>query len=259
MSMDEPARDLAVSEILFRSARELSWPPDQEARYYEFFHVLRNRLNSLKLGLYIGRRLEQESGRPADSRWDEVERLYQLLEQSFVQVSTIVRPIRPQPLSLNLPLFLQEKARGWRNRLGAADHGFALVVPESPTTAVFDPSLLGQALDQLAAWRFGVGARPRLLMGTEDGDVTLIWDEIGNPSPTEPDSAIHGCCSIALATLARVVASHQGETSVNRDGGFRVRLRWPLSPAFATAVNANVGTRSPRASTPTAHAESSRS
>lgn len=234
MSRNDTAID--VGEILFQAARGPSRSPAESLVFREFCHAMRNRLNSLKLGLYAGRKLEQEAGRPVDPQWDEVERLYMRLEQYFNQVQAVFCPLGLQPLALNLPLFLQEKARKWRYQYPASDGGLALVVPDAPATAVLDPSRLGQALDQLAAWRLEAGGRPRLLMGVEDDDATLIWDEVDPPQHhSDPDRHAHG--QISLAVLAKVVTDHSGKIDVNHNGGFRVRMTWPLRPTFATTTD----------------------
>src|SRR4051812_16601356 len=128
----------------------------------DFCHLLRNRLNSLQMGLYLARRGASQ----ADPRvWDELDGHYREAERVIDLFQTICRPMPLTPITIGLGLVLGDFAARWTPRFLA--HGVAMDVSmvESDGPSHLDPSRLSQGLDALASWRLdhvGTGGRLNL-------------------------------------------------------------------------------------------------
>ena len=103
----------------------------------EFFHDASNRLNSLKIGLYIGRR----DASPAQGAvWEELDQSYRGLEQLIDRLQTICRPLELTPVRGDLGEWLEDaqgvlvvarrRAEGPPRVAAAAEPGRRLVRPE---------------------------------------------------------------------------------------------------------------------------------
>src|SRR5689334_2037426 len=70
----------------------------------EFCHLFRNKLNCMRLSLYLAKRQA-----PPDmvTRWAELEARYREVEQFLDQLQLICRPMPLKPMSLDLGQFLE--------------------------------------------------------------------------------------------------------------------------------------------------------
>ena len=115
-----------------------------------FCHLLRNRLNSLQMVLYLAQR-DDLHGVP-DS-WDELNSAYRQAERAVELFQTVCRPLELMPIPTNLGAVLKDFLGRWSPRFEAAGRELVweLSGPDSPTWV--DPSRLNLGLDGVAAWR----------------------------------------------------------------------------------------------------------
>ncbi len=213
---------------------KLAQDPVQVAELYkllgEFCHLVRNRLNSLQLCLYLASRAERtEDRRP----WTELDRRYRESVRKVEQVQALCRPIRLSVTPMSLALLFHDREREWSSLLEARQSRLILRPPARDASGQFDPIRLVQALDHLVEWRADAVSR-----GTEiqlswwgDGDwLEFLWDESRGQGSRETSKSARATPveSLPLAILARIIAEHGGRLDVETDRkGLRVRSRWP--------------------------------
>lgn len=200
-----------------------------------FFHDVRNKLNSLKIGLYLARRKASTPG----PIWDELDQSYRGLEQLIDRLQTICRPLELTTVSGDLGLWLEERRVFWSSRLVSSGRRLDWSPPAAPAVGRFDPMRLILGLDALVAWRAGEGTgdeAARLTWGIDHGRFQVEWSEEG-PRPPEPlEGRDSRSVSMTLPLLAHIMAAHGGSIAVSRRGGLVIRLTWPcdggsLAPA----------------------------
>ncbi len=209
---------------------EIARDPSLRAAVYdrigEYFHQCRNRLNSLKLSLYLVKR--QADGELSDA-WSCLDRHYGELEQKVDTVQRLCRPMTLSRVRIGLELLIDDRRSAW-TEVWTARHGtLRFVGPPGPVVARLDVDRLGHALDAFVAWRAEQGGEAldvTLRWWSESGDVRLSWEE--SPGAADPDPAEDSRWS--LPWLIRVIAEHGGETEVRDGEGWRLALRWPASP-----------------------------
>jgi hypothetical protein len=254
VGMPEQAVARKVPIALYRIARDPERTNDLHQLLREFGHQMRNRLNSLKLGLYLGRRIDENSGGRAGD-WEHVERQYLALERLFEQYQAVWQPMRIMPIQLCLGLFLREKSQVWRSRFRPQGVEVDLLMPQAPPIARFDASQLGSALDRFARWRAEAlteGATIRIVLEAHAAEARLRWEE---PAPAASLGESETSNWVALPILARVVAGHGGSIDLDTEPGFRVHMRWPIdvrpvegtAPAVSCAAIASFTCRRPAA------------
>jgi hypothetical protein len=188
----------------------------------EFCHTFRNRLNGLKLGLYLAE-CKSTTGGP----FAELTRRYAEVEQFVDRVQAICRPLRLTPMPLTLGTILAERRASWTDCLAARGRTLEFAPPREESRAVLDGVLLAHALDSLVAWRAEEGGEDepvRLAWHSGSGQIDLTWDE-PRTRPCRPrrDSVP----TLALPLLARVASAHGGHLVVSDDDGFRVEVLLP--------------------------------
>lgn len=209
-----------LSHALLRVAGE----PAKLGALYEilgdYCHALRNRLNSIKLSLFLARR---QACPLADSAWAEAESSYRAVEQFVEQLQAICRPMALFAIPLDLNALVAERLPSWRDELGRRGRALEVEAPDGPAVGRLDPARLTQALDSFVAWRARSGARSsvRLRWGADDDHLALEWHD---PQGTDPDDATG---ALAMPLLARVVAAHGGRCQLDDESGLRLRCRWP--------------------------------
>lgn len=193
-----------------------------------FFHDARNRLNSLKIGLYLARRAATSQSRRV---WEELDLSYRGLEQLVDRLQMICRPVELSVVDGDLGPWLDERRAFWASRLAAEGRMLVWSPPTAPAVGRFDPMRLIQALDALVTWRAaepGTGEPVRLSWGSDGNQFRLEWSEEG-PSPDDPLEGRDGRpVSMSLPILAQVMSTHGGSLAVSRQGGLVVRLAWPI-------------------------------
>jgi hypothetical protein len=186
----------------------------------DFCHLLRNRLNSLQMSLYLARR---DDGSTEPQIWDELDRQYHAAEGVVELFQVVCRPMTLTPITIGLGLVIADFAGRWGPRF--AERGLVLTssLTDADGPSTLDPSRLSQGLDALAAWRLDrcrVGARTVLRGSVARGVSRLEWSEEGQVRFC-PDG------ELPLAAMARVASAHGGTMTQEEDHGWRVRIEWP--------------------------------
>jgi hypothetical protein len=194
-----------------------------------YCHRLRNRLNCLKMSLYLAKRLEKGDGL-AD--WVELEARYRTIEQLMDELQIFYNTTSLQTIRAPLGMFLDERRPTWSQWLAARERKLELLPPSSPAVGAFDPSRLGQCLDALASWRAEVGppeTTVRIRWWADAGRLHLYWEE--------PGARLRQCAgadrpeSLALPMVARVMAAHRGTLELSSHDPVRLGLHWPIDVA----------------------------
>lgn len=186
----------------------------------DFCHLLRNRLGSLQMSLYLARR-DQASGGPG--AWDELDRQYRAAEGVVELFQSICRPMQLTTVSLGLDLVLRDFCSRWEPRFAKRGLAFTCEFDGVGSPSRLDPSRFALALDALAAWRLDrgdIGRTFALIAATRKGKSRLEWRESG-PPPTDPEG------ELPLAALSRVAAEHGGGVTRDDGNGWCVRIEWP--------------------------------
>ena len=201
---------------------------DLERSLGDFCHQSRNRLNSLKLSLYLARR---QCPKPLDPAWHDLEAEYQNLETQFQRIETTCRPIRPALISLSMNLLFEDRKEQWSAIWSKRDQSLGFDSPTTPCVARFDVAMLGAALDSLVEWRAEQGtpgSMARVGWWVASGQANLAWIE---PSTSEADgsSAPTGAHQVnwSLPILSRVIAEHTGSWQLDTAQGWSLHLTWP--------------------------------
>jgi hypothetical protein len=201
-----------------------------------FFHDARNRLNSLKIGLYLARRTAHESHR---GLWTELEQSYQGLERLVERLQAVLRDSEIAPVAANIGPWLEERRYLWSSWLGAKGRSLEWVPPDSPVFGCFDPMRLVQGLDALVSWRSGegiVGETCRLSWRDDANQFLIEWTEEGSTVPEPLEGREGRSVSMVLPMLAHIMAAHGGSLFVMKRDGLVVRLSWPREPVSSTTA-----------------------
>jgi hypothetical protein len=219
-----------LAEQLLRIARD----PELRRTVYkwlgDYCHQCRNRLNSLKLGIYLA---IKQSPSANSGRWTEIDRQYRELERRVDRLQTLCRPMSLSRVTLALDLLIEDRRESWTRSMSSNDRSLEFVPPAERAIASFDVERMGQALDSLVAWRAGDGSSSRsakVRWWVEAGHAHLVWEEDGDPSPgvgqLPPDDGPTWC----LPLFARIALAHDGDYRVLDDRGWRLELTWPSGP-----------------------------
>lgn len=227
--------DGSVSSTLLEIARTGEVRSTLEERFSDYCHACSNRLNSLKLSLYLAQR--QPAGR-SDRLLQTANERYQLLEQQFELFRAVCRPFKLSPVQLDLALLIEDRRVEWTKIL--AESGVQLVFepPGLPVEVRIDADRLGQALDEMVRWRASV-CRPGVVVTLEWGWqidsaqarwAHLIWREFSVRSNAGRPAESHVGSTWALPVLTRVLTEHGGSVSCHDQGGWQAELLWPTCP-----------------------------
>ncbi len=215
-----------------------------------FCHQSRNLLNSLKMSLYLTRRSEPGLACP---RWANLEGRYARIETLYDRLQFICRPMKPSCVRLSLRLLFDERRRVWQEIYASSGRELRLKGPSAIGQDVgdFDPNLLGRALDALVEWRaeaVDTETDAQLSWDAEGDRLSIGWREYARldharacpRSITLGEPWASGCSvseadaepSLALPTLARVMAAHGGTMSLieprdDASTSWGLHLSWP--------------------------------
>lgn len=186
----------------------------------DFCHLLRNRLNSLQMSLYLARR---DEGGAEPGLWEELDRHYRAAEGVVELFQVVCRPMTLRPITIGLGLVIGEFANRWTPRFAGRGIAFTAGLAEADGPSRLDPSRVAQALEALANWRLEraeAGSRMSLRGWVGNGASRLEWAESGSSRPGRDGD-------LALAALARVASEHGGVMSEGGRECWGVRIEWP--------------------------------
>jgi hypothetical protein len=219
------ARERDQQEGLSCALWRVATDPAKVQALYEllggYCHEVRNKLNGIKLSLFLARRQACPLSDPA---WAEAERCYRDVEDLVERLQLICRPLDIFAIRLDLSGLISERLPSWRRALAARGRRLELDAPDGPAIGRFDPARLAQGLDGLVCWRARTGdpdASIRLRWGADHDHLALEWHE---PDGTDPVDATD---DLALPILARIIAAHGGGCQLAAGPGLRLRCRWP--------------------------------
>ena len=212
---------------LIRIARD----PDLRGMVYdrlrEYCHQCRNRLNSLKLSLYLALKNRPSNG---PDPWVDIDRQYQELERRVDRVQALCRPLTLSRVTLGLELLIDDRQEAWSRTMSSGGRELELVAPTERAVASFDVERLGQALDSLVAWRASAdsaGSMARLRWWEEAGYAHLAWEEPPEAGPSAGGVVSEDTAAWTLPLLVRVVLAHGGDYLVAEACGWRLEISWP--------------------------------
>lgn len=199
----------------------------------EFCHALRNRMNVLKLGIYLA---QQSAAGPA-AELEPLTGQYRGVEALVESVQSACRPIRLACVMMPLGSVLEERRTAWSEALAAQERTLEWSPPRTEAPAALDPGMLTHALDEVVAWRSAVGlpaSTVRVSWHTAGADIRLDWEESGPASGTvaAADPGRERLPALAVPLLARVAAAHGGRLELPAGGGpFRLSVFLPATRA----------------------------
>ena len=199
-------------------------------RLGDYCHQCRNRLNSLKLMIYLMMKLTPA---PTVGTWEEINRHYGDLERRVDQIQNLCRPMIVTRVTLELDLLIDDRREAWTRSMIANGRTLEFVAPAERALASFDVDRLGQALDAIVAWRAGdeSAERPaRLLWWVESGRVHLSWEEPASTRSGVQCRPMARGSIWALPLMARVADAHGGECRLRQDRGWQLDVSWPFRP-----------------------------
>ena len=221
---DSLANDSLARELL-EIARDAGLRQSVYLQLGEYCHQCRNRLNSLKLSLFLAIR---QSDREHAGDWEPVERRYLELERIVDRVQTICRPMNLSRVTIDLELLFEDRREEWSRWMAAGGGDLKWAYPRARSPASFDVEWMGQALDALVRWRAGGLTEDRQAVfrwWVESSRACISWEE----SPEVGTNSHEGGATWALPLIARVLEAHGGEYRVSLSFGWRIDLSWPLS------------------------------
>ncbi len=197
-----------------------------------FFHLIRNRLNSLQMCVYLGRRTEAIDAKAA---WEELDQAYRQAEKIVDVFQGLCRPMPLSPIPMGLDLILNDVAARWSPQFAGRQATLQVDARSGSDHGRVDPSRWSCVLNMLADWRchrVAPGTGITLRAGVREGRSFVEWDE-RTARPGEPDPG----GILPLAMMARVASAHGGTMSRDDRNGLRLAADWP--PAIATPIQAN--------------------
>jgi hypothetical protein len=188
----------------------------------EYCHLVRNRLNCVKLGLYLARRDSQDGH---SDRWIHLDQLYGEVEAFVDRFQTVCRPFQLAPMKVDLGSLLEERRPVWDGWLSKRGRWMNWRAPATPAVGRFDVARLSHGLDALAMWRAETGPADtpvRVSWKAQEDRLNLSWEEAGPWCADDQQST-----GLVLPLLARLVSAHGGSLRLSLKDGLHLRLSWP--------------------------------
>lgn len=193
----------------------------------DYCHQCRNRLNSLKLSIYLARK--QGNGSSLSS-WSSIESDYKALEDQVERLQAICRPIPIAPVLIDFALLIDDRSSSWRDALSRHGRGLRVDPPMQRCDVCFDVDRVGTAFDALVHWRASRppadGSRSETVLlawGREGDDFVIRWTERLSDDRQSPDAVD----AWSLPILSRVVSEHGGSVEIVDQPGWMLIARWP--------------------------------
>jgi hypothetical protein len=201
----------------------------------EFCHGVRDRLNALKISLYVA-----NQGLPPafQHSWSEIHEQYLGVEHFVDQFQTVFRPMSLSLLNATLGRLIDENREEWDRLIQSRGANLFWSRPKTEPTGAFDPMRLTDALDRFVHWRaeqLQPGTMVYASWTTESDQYRFTWEErhtsASRPPATPSDAARqeHRCANMALPMLTRVMALHGGAVSIRSGDEYLLELRWPVT------------------------------
>ena len=221
MMLHPPAIDESLAiDTLCRLAADPSQAKALHDVIGDFCHIIRNRLNTLQIGLYLAK---SHSPATCPKVWEELASHSREAERRIALFQTVCRPMILRPITIGLDLVLNEFVNRWAPRFLA--RGVSL---ESPGLAIhepsrIDPSRIGEGLDAVASWRLSE-AKPG---GTIQMHARAMkgWSRIEWSEPLATEEPKRG--GLPLAVFAKVAFAHGGGLTRETRDGLRLTIEWP--------------------------------
>lgn len=139
--MPQGTTDTVLGDLLLLVARDSGLRLEVYEHLREYCHQCRNRLNSLKLSLYLAMR---QSSLPTSDPWAEIEQHYRDLESRVEQVQFLCRPLVLTRTTLGLDLLIADRREKWTRQMAEQGRGLELIPPKDRAVASFDVDTLGR-------------------------------------------------------------------------------------------------------------------
>lgn len=198
----------------------------------EFCHGVRDRLNALKISLYVANQsLSSEFGRS----WQEIHEQYLGVEYFVDQFQTVFRPMSLNLMSVSLGRLIDENRDRWERLVQSKGANLFWSRPKADPVGTFDPMRLTDALERFVNSRADEilpGTMVHVSWSAEGGRFRFSWDEKNPAGNRTPAVSLAGdgyrISNMALPMLARVMALHGGVVSVRSGDECGLELRWPM-------------------------------
>ena len=192
----------------------------------DFCHQCRNRLNSLKLCLYLARRQLKPDHCPA---WLSLENDYRRIEDQLERIQTLCHPGALAPVVMALDLLFDDRRKSWSQTLVAVGCHLEFVQSTGGTLVSFDVQRMGAALDAVVQWRAEQGRSTRTILRwwVDAQEAHVEWVEEPNLSPLQPLRHENQTFCWSIPILTRVVMDHGGTMRVDDRQGWSMRFSWP--------------------------------
>lgn len=214
-----------LTDRLIRVVRDPDLRANLERGLSDYCHQSRNRLNSLKLSLYLVRRQNPGTLNPV---WQKLEADYGLLESQFERVQAIYQPLTLTPVSLPLGLLFDDRRPAWAQIMADRGRQIEFEPPAGPAVARFDVTQLGEALDILVRWRAGQGGGGvKIRWGVDAGEASIDWSEEAHATATVLDDSRDPTFPWSLPMLSRVIEWHRGSMQIRTEPGWSLAMTWP--------------------------------
>jgi len=215
-----------LGDYLLQIARDADLRLQVYEQLREYCHQCRNRLNSLKLGIYLAIR---QAPSPTPESWFEIERDYQVLESRVELVQLLCRPLVLSRVTLGFDLLIEDRRDSWSQLMKRQGRDLEFLPPQDRAVVSFDVQILGRVFDSLVSWRASMpsaGRSARMSWWVENGLAHVIWDE-SEKSPASDETSPGSACAWTLPLLARVALAHGGDYQIETDQGWHLEVVWP--------------------------------
>lgn len=214
-------------DVLLRLARGLELRDELGEAFGTYCHQFRNRLNSIKLAIYLAKRQATEG---LEATWQELEQEYLAIEDQLDRVQMVSRDANLAPVAIDLNLLFEDRARRWTGTMRLSGIELDLSPPERTCPTRVDIARFAFGLDELVSWRATANTGPRVVRiewGRNDDRTTVRWLEGLGESTSDAGEGADPGRTWALPILARLMADHRGTLSMSRGSNWELILEWP--------------------------------